>query len=77
MFSIWGFWADLYLLAVLVQMVQNGTAEDRAVLSKSCRNNPMLATTKRAMLAVHGMGKERYRRYGRALLDAVRAWTGA
>ncbi|MCB9780561.1 MAG: ATP-dependent DNA helicase RecQ [Alphaproteobacteria bacterium] len=33
-------------------------------------------TTRQAMLAVHGMGKERYRRYGQALLDAVRGWTG-
>ncbi len=33
-------------------------------------------TTRQAMLAVHGMGKERYRRYGEALLDAVRGWTG-
>ena len=34
-------------------------------------------TSKAAMAAVHGMGPERYRRYGHALLEAVRAWTGA
>ncbi|NOY24539.1 MAG: hypothetical protein GXP62_01565 [Oligoflexia bacterium] len=28
------------------------------------------------MLAVHGMGKQRYRRYGEALLDTVRGDTG-
>ncbi|RME21514.1 MAG: ATP-dependent DNA helicase RecQ [Deltaproteobacteria bacterium] len=33
-------------------------------------------TTRQAMLAIHGMGKERYRRYGQALLDLVRGWTG-
>ncbi|NOY28111.1 MAG: RecQ family ATP-dependent DNA helicase [Oligoflexia bacterium] len=33
-------------------------------------------TTRQAMLAVHGMGKERYRRYGEALLDIVRGYTG-
>jgi len=31
---------------------------------------------RQAMLEVHGMGKERYRRYGQAFLDAVRGWTG-
>jgi ATP-dependent DNA helicase RecQ len=29
---------------------------------------------KQAMLAIHGMGKERFRRYGQAFLDAVRSW---
>jgi len=33
-------------------------------------------TTRAAMLAVHGMGRERYRLYGDALLEAVRGWTG-
>jgi ATP-dependent DNA helicase RecQ len=33
-------------------------------------------TTRQAMLEVHGMGKERYHRYGQALLEAVRGWTG-
>ncbi len=32
-------------------------------------------TTKGGMMTVHGMGKERYRRYGSALLKAVREWT--
>jgi ATP-dependent DNA helicase RecQ len=31
-------------------------------------------TNKQAMLAVHGMGKERFRKYGQAFLDAVRTW---
>jgi ATP-dependent DNA helicase RecQ len=30
--------------------------------------------SKNAMLAVHGMGQERFRRYGQAFLDAVRTW---
>jgi len=34
-------------------------------------------TSRRALLTVHGMGPERFRRYGVALLDAVRSWTGA
>ena len=34
-------------------------------------------TSKAALVAIHGMGPERARRYGHALLDAVRAWTGA
>lgn len=34
-------------------------------------------TTRTAMLACHGMGPERYKRYGTDLLGAVRAWTGA
>ncbi len=32
--------------------------------------------SQQAMLAVHGMGPKRYQRFGRPLLDAVRAWTG-
>ena len=30
-------------------------------------------TSKAALVAIHGMGPERARRYGHALLDAVRA----
>ncbi len=30
--------------------------------------------SKQAMLGIHGMGKERFRRYGQAFLDAVRTW---
>ena len=33
-------------------------------------------TTKDSLLQVHGMGKERVRRYGRALMDTVRGWSG-
>ena len=33
-------------------------------------------TTKGGMMTVHGMGKERYRRYGGSLLKTVREWTG-
>ena len=29
-----------------------------------------------AMLAVHGMGKVRYQRYGSVFLDTIRRWTG-
>jgi ATP-dependent DNA helicase RecQ len=45
----------------------NRTLEEMAV------SRPM---NRQAMLEVHGMGKERYRRYGQAFLDAVRGWTG-
>jgi ATP-dependent DNA helicase RecQ len=31
-------------------------------------------TTRRAMLTVHGMGEQRFQRYGAAFLDAIRAW---
>ncbi len=34
-------------------------------------------TTRQALCRVHGMGPERFKRYGQALLDAVRGWTGA
>jgi ATP-dependent DNA helicase RecQ len=30
-----------------------------------------------AMLDVHGMGPERYRKYGQPLLEAVRSWCGS
>jgi ATP-dependent DNA helicase RecQ len=33
-------------------------------------------TTKGGLMTVHGMGKERYRRYGSVLLKTVREWTG-
>ncbi len=33
-------------------------------------------TTKESLLKVHGMGSERVRRYGRALMDTVRCWAG-
>lgn len=42
-------------------------------LEEISRQRPM---TREAMLAVHGMGKERYRRYGQAFLDAVRGYAG-
>ena len=44
----------------------NRTLEEIAAL------RPM---TKGAMMTVHGMGKERFKRYGRALLKAVRDWS--
>jgi hypothetical protein len=34
-------------------------------------------TTRRTMLEVHGMGKERMRKYGGAFMDAVKDWTSA
>lgn len=34
-------------------------------------------TTRQALNNVHGMGPERFKRYGKALLEAVRGWTGA
>ena len=37
-FSIWGFLGEIYLLVMFVQMVENGAAEDKAVLPKSCHN---------------------------------------
>jgi len=40
-------------------------------LEAMARDRP---ASKQAMLAVHGMGKERFRRYGQAFLDAVRTW---
>ena len=46
----------------------NRTLEEVAAL------RPM---TKGAMMTVHGMGKERYKRYGGALLKTVRDWTGS
>ncbi|MDG1479115.1 MAG: ATP-dependent DNA helicase [Myxococcota bacterium] len=33
-------------------------------------------TTREGLLKVHGMGTERVRRYGRALMDTVRSWAG-
>jgi len=32
--------------------------------------------TRQGMLALHGMGPERFRRYGQAFLDAMRSWSG-
>ncbi len=43
-------------------------------LEAIARDRPM---TRSAMLAVHGMGPERWRLYGQPLLDTVRGWAGA
>jgi ATP-dependent DNA helicase RecQ len=45
----------------------NRTLEDMAA------RRPM---TRSAMLAVHGMGPERFRKYGQDFLDALRGWAG-
>lgn len=47
-------------------------APDRTLREIAARR-PM---TKRAMMAVHGMGPERWRRFGPPLLETVRTWTG-
>ena len=46
-------------------VASNRTLEDMALLRP---------TTKGAMLAVHGMGPVRYRRYGPTFLEAIKAW---
>lgn len=43
-------------------------------LEEIARERPM---TRTAMLAVHGMGPERWRLYGQPFLDTVRGWAGA
>jgi ATP-dependent DNA helicase RecQ len=43
-------------------------------LEEMARSRPM---NRAQMLKVHGMGEERFRRYGDPLLDCVRTWTGA
>ena len=45
----------------------NRTLEDMAA------RRPM---TRSAMLQVHGMGPERYRKFGQPFLDAMRSWAG-
>jgi ATP-dependent DNA helicase RecQ len=40
-------------------------------LEEMARTRP---TTRQAMLEVHGMGKDRFRQYGRPFLDAIRTW---
>jgi len=43
-------------------------------LEEVARTRPM---NRKALLAVHGMGPQRYKRYGAELLRTVREWTGA
>lgn len=43
-------------------------------LEEMARTRPM---TRASMLAVHGMGPERFRKYGAPFLDAMRSWSGA
>jgi ATP-dependent DNA helicase RecQ len=31
-------------------------------------------TSRRAMLEVHGMGEQRFKRYGKPFVDLIRAW---
>ncbi len=67
-----------YLREVRRQLAQAGEVPAYVVasnrtLQEIAAHRPV---TREAMLAVHGMGPERFRRYGHALLDALQAWGG-
>ena len=50
------------------------TVAPNRTLDDMAARRPM---TRTAMLEVHGMGPERFKKYGQSFLDALRAWSGA